>query len=221
MDLEPEKFAYLNGSVAARRRRSGRSASARERRFQCSWAVSLAEVLPAMATRSVVPSLCGPRRVGMVSCSINCSERYSGGVGGGMRLRRARLEVALELGQETLCGPRAGLAKGANGAARDVIRHVFQRAGIAFHAAAGQEAVGDLLHPERALAAGGALAAALVRVKFVDIIQRPDHVARVVQHDHAAGAGHGAHGRERIEIHDDVVQPDLPLSPSRRPPAFP
>ncbi len=61
------------------------------------------------------------------------------------------------------------------------------------------------LHPERTFAAGCALAAALVRVKLVDVVKNPDHVARIIQHDHAARTRHRTGGSERIEIHRDII----------------
>ena len=82
----------------------------------------------------------------------------------------------------------------------------FRMSGILLRAAAREHAVGDLLHPERAFAARRALAARFVSVKFVDVIQRLDHVARVVHDDDAAGARHGTRRRERIEIHRDIFE---------------
>ncbi len=46
-------------------------------------------------------------------------------------------------------------------------------------------------------------------IKFVDVIEHPDHVARIVQHDHAAGSSHRSRGRERVEIHWQVVDRHL------------
>ena len=64
---------------------------------------------------------------------------------------------------------------------------------------------GDFLHPKRAFPAGRALAAAFVSIKLVDVVEHPDHVARIVQHDHAARAGHRTGRGERIEIHRNLV----------------
>ena len=130
---------------------------------------------------------------------------YSGGSGGGAGFVARRGEFFREFFDETLRRPGAGFAEGADGSAGDVVGDGLERVRILHDAAAEQHAVGDLLHPERAFAARRALAAALVRVEFVDVVQRPDHVARVVHHDHAAGAGHRAGGGERIEIHRDFI----------------
>ena len=137
--------------------------------------------------------------------SVGSVPRYSG-VGSALQFAA---EFVSELRDEALGGPGAGFAEGADGPAGDVVGDGLERVGVALHAAAGEQAVGDFLHPERAFAAGGALAAALVGVKFVDVIERPDHVAGVVQDDDAAGAGHRADGGEGIEIHWDVLEADL------------
>ena len=143
--------------------------------------------------------------VGIDSSSINSSGVYSGGSGGGMGFCARDGKFFREFFDKTLRRPGARFAKRANGAAGDVVANGFQCFWIFHHAAAAQHAIGDFFHPERAFAAGGALAAALVRVKFVDVVQRPDHVARIIHHDHAAGTGHRTCGGERIEIHRDIV----------------
>jgi hypothetical protein len=109
--------------------------------------------------------------VGIDSSSINSSDVYSGGRGGGMGFWARVANSSGNFFDKTLRRPRAGFAKCANGAPRDVVADGFQCFRIFDHAAAAQHAVGDFLHPKRAFPAGCALAAALVRVKLVDVVQ--------------------------------------------------
>ena len=101
--------------------------------------------------------------------------------------------------------PGARFAERADRAPGDIVGDGLQRVGILRDPAAEQHAVGDFLHPKRTFAARRALAAALVRIKFVDVVERPNHVARIVEHDDAAGTGHRAGRGERIEIHRDLI----------------
>ena len=105
-------------------------------------------------------------------------------------LRCALCEFLLEFLDKTLRWPGAGLAERADGPASDVIADCFQSFWIFGHATAAQHSVGDLLHPKRTFPARRALATALVGIKLVDVVERPNHIARVIQHDHAAGSSH-------------------------------
>ncbi len=73
-------------------------------------------------------------------------------------------------------------------------------------AVAGRRGGGDFLHPERAFAAGRALAARFVRVERGDVGEALDHVARLVHDDDAAAARHGTCCGEGVEIERDVLQ---------------
>ena len=59
-------------------------------------------------------------------------------------------------------------------------------------------------HPARALAAGRALAARLVLVEVDEVLRHPHHAGRVVHHDGAGGAEHGAGLGHAVEVHRDV-----------------
>src|SRR5207247_11148008 len=67
----------------------------------------------------------------------------------------------------------------------------------------------DCPHPKRAYPAGRALSTPLVRIELVDVIERPHHVAGIVEHDHTAGTGHRTCCGERIEIHRYVIDRHL------------
>src|SRR5580658_10515783 len=119
------------------------------------------------------------------------------------------LELVAELGDEALRRPRARLAEGAYRPARDLVGDALQERAVPGPSLAVDHAGRDLLHPERALAAGRALAAALVGVECVYVAERLDHADRVVHDDHAARPAHGADHRERVEVHRDVL--DAPV----------
>src|SRR5262249_7046569 len=97
---------------------------------------------------------------------------------------------------KTLRRPRACFAKSANRASRNVVANGLERVRIFNNSAAAQHAVGNFLHPKRTLPTRGALAAALVRIEPVDVVQYPDHAAGITQHDHAAGTSHGTRRRQ-------------------------
>ena len=129
-------------------------------------------------------------------------DRSSALLGPAFLVRRAPGdEFILELGHEALHRPRTGLAKGADRAsARDVVGNLDQVIGVNLAAFPMGEAMQGLGHPERAFAAGGALAAAFVRVKLRDVRQRLDDVSGIVQHDNRARTRHAAGGDERVEV---------------------
>ena len=119
--------------------------------------------------------------VGIDSCSINSSGVYSGGSGGGIGFWALGGKFLREFFDRNFASARSRLRRRRRWCVPAMLSAmVFSVFGIVLHAAAVQHAVGDLLHPERAFAAGRALAAAFVRVKLVDVGQRPDHVARIV-----------------------------------------
>ena len=100
--------------------------------------------------------------------------------------------------------PGACFAERANGAACDVVGDVFKVLRIVRACALVDDAGGDLGHPEAAFAAGGALSTAFVGVELVQVVQGPDHVARVVHDHHAAASHHGASGLEAGGIHRQI-----------------
>src|SRR5512142_1992695 len=120
----------------------------------------------------------------------------------------ALLHVAVELGaellDEALHRHRRRVAQGADGLAADAVRHLHELVHVAPRRVAVLDALEHALHPRRALAAGRALAAALVGVELGDARERADHARRVVHDDDAARAGHGAGGLQGVELHRDV-----------------
>ena len=91
---------------------------------------------------------------------------------------------------KTLGRPGTRFAKRADSPAGNIIADCLQCARIFRDAAAIEHAFGNFFHPKRAFAAGRALAARLMCIKFVDVVEHPNHVARIVEHDHAAGSSH-------------------------------
>src|SRR5437667_1156565 len=125
-------------------------------------------------------------------------------------VRRAPgLELVFELVHEAEHRPGAGFAEGADGSALDVLRDVNQAIGVLPAAVPARETTQRLAHPEGALAAGGALATALVRVKLGYVRQRLDDVGRIVHHDDGAGAAHAARLRQRIKVVGQIQQVHL------------
>lgn len=122
------------------------------------------------------------------------------------------LKFFREFGEEALGGPGTSFTECADGAASDVVGYAFEHCRIVCYTLAVGEAMGDFLHPERAFATRGALAAGFVGVEFVDICENFDHVAGVVHHDDAAGAGHGTDGCEGIKVHGDIFEGDFFVS---------
>src|SRR5439155_20032724 len=87
-------------------------------------------------------------------------------------IRRAfGFKFLFELLHEAEHRPGAGLAEGADRPALNVLGDVDQVIGVLRPAAAVREAMQRLGQPKRALAAGRALATALVRVKLSDVRQ--------------------------------------------------
>src|SRR5204863_9622111 len=102
-------------------------------------------------------------------------------------LLRASSEFFGKFLNKTLCRPGTSFAKSANCAPGNVVADRFERLRIYGDTAAAQHSVGDFLHPERAFPARCALAAALVRIELVDVIERPNHIACSIEPDNAAG----------------------------------
>ena len=110
-------------------------------------------------------------------------------------------EFIFELRDKTLHRPRAGFAEGANRlTARNIVGDLHEIIRVALAAFTVGETMERLAHPKRAFAAGRALAAAFVGVKFADVRERLDDVHGVIHHDDGAGTGHRAGGGERVEV---------------------
>src|ERR1035441_3460519 len=95
-------------------------------------------------------------------------------------------EFAAVLCDEGFHRPCGGFAKRANCFTVDVIGDVPQQIHVFGTTVALLDAVEHLLHPQRAFAAGRALAARLVRVKLRDIKRALNDIDRVIKHNDAA-----------------------------------
>ncbi len=103
-----------------------------------------------------------------------------------------RFELAAELGEEAEHRPHRRVAERADGVAADAVRDGGEQRDVAGLARAAREPAADRAQPARALAAGRALPAGLVRVELHDAGAHRDEVG-VLVHDHdAARARHGA-----------------------------
>src|SRR5215204_1073061 len=113
--------------------------------------------------------------------SIALLRRHERGLG--VRVRRVVVDAALDLAPEMpdqpLDRPGGGVAERADGVALDLRRDFEQHVDLAPLRAAFGHAGEDAPHPARALAAGRALAAALVLVEVGDAGNRPHNVGRL------------------------------------------
>src|ERR1035437_5949375 len=110
-------------------------------------------------------------------------------------------KFVFELRYETLHRPGAGFAERANrAAAGNVVGDLHEVIRVLLAAFAVRETVQRLAHPERTFAAGRALAAAFVRVKFGKVRERPDNIHAVIHHDDRARTAHRTGGGKRIKI---------------------
>jgi len=80
-------------------------------------------------------------------------------IDGGTVAERMAFKLVFEFADEALHRPRAGFAERADGFPGDVVGDIGEQRDVVRMAATRGEPVGDLLHPERAFAAGRALAA--------------------------------------------------------------
>src|SRR5262245_41144545 len=110
----------------------------------------------------------------------------------GMRPSRILVDAALDLGPEVaeqpLHRPGGAVAEGADRVALDLVSDVEQRVDLTLMGSAFRHAREHAPHPAHALAAGSALAAALVLVEVGDARHRVHDVGRLVHHDHSRGA---------------------------------
>ena len=120
----------------------------------------------------------------------------------------ALLDLGAEVADQALDRPGRRVAERADGVALDLLRDVEQHVDLAALGAALGHAQHHAPHPARALAAGRALAAALVLVEVGDAGDRRDDVGRLVEHDHRRRAEAGAEVAQRVEVHlgvDDLL----------------
>ena len=117
----------------------------------------------------------------------------------------ARFHLGPEMADQTLHRPGRGIAQRADGVAFDLLGHVEQQIDLALLRLAALQALQHAPHPAAALAAGRALAAALVLVEVGDAPDGGDDVGRLVHDDD----GRRAHARlelgQRIEIERQVL----------------
>ena len=119
------------------------------------------------------------------------------------------LELLGELLEEALDGPGGRLTEGADGTPGDVVGDILEGLGILSGTLAIHHASGHLVDPENTLAARGALTTALMGVELVEIIEGPEHVARVIHDDDATTADHGSGSRKAGGIHDEIEERNL------------
>src|SRR5712671_3790498 len=113
-------------------------------------------------------------------------------------------ELVLELFHEAPGGPRRGVSQGADGVALDVVGDGEENPQIPLGPLARLDLPEEPLQPTRSLAAGGALAARLVREETRRDPRRAHHADRVVHDDRGPGAEERARARQRVEVHGDV-----------------
>src|SRR3954470_929872 len=110
------------------------------------------------------------------------------------------LELVAEVGDVARHRHRHRVAQWAQAVAEDAVAHVQQQVELALAGRAHLDAADDVHAPARALAAGRALAAALVLVELRDAQGQLHHASAVVDHDDSAGADHRAGGRDRLVV---------------------
>src|SRR6202161_3134244 len=92
----------------------------------------------------------------------------------------APLDLAPDVPQLTLYRPGGAVAEGADGVALDLLGHLEQHVDLALVRPAVGHAGEHAPHPAHALAARGALTAALMLVEIGDARHRPDDVGGLV-----------------------------------------
>src|SRR6266540_845382 len=121
---------------------------------------------------------------------------------------RARLDQVLELRAELLdvadVWPDGSVVEGADGRPRAALRDVEDGVQVFLATLALDDAAGHLVDPPGGLAARRALAAALVGIEARDDHERLGHGHRVVHHDDAGRADHGAFALGPLHVHLDV-----------------
>src|SRR6185295_8574719 len=95
----------------------------------------------------------------------------------------AGLDLAAEMAQHPLHGPRRTVAERTEGVALDLGRHVLEQVDLALLRLAALHALQPPPHPAATLAAGRALAAALMLVEVGEATNGRDDVGRLVHDD--------------------------------------
>ena len=164
---------------------------------------------------------------------------WSGVTGSGRGLVRPDvvLELGPELGDRVLDRPGGAVGQAADrrpGHDAHVVGHLEQDVEVLDPAAAGLDPLDRLVHPAGPLAAGGALAAALVGEEPRGVVEVVDDARLVVDHGHGGGPQAEAAGlAEALEVERGVelvgreqahadparARRPWPSAPSRRPPA--
>mmetsp|Transcript_3204 Transcript_3204/g.6113 ORF Transcript_3204/g.6113 Transcript_3204/m.6113 type:complete len:562 (+) Transcript_3204:1383-3068(+) len=106
---------------------------------------------------------------------------------------------------QPLDGPGGRRPQGADAAQLDVVRNVLDHVHLRPEAIALPDAVHDVGHHARALAAGGALVAALVLVEHGNAGQRLHEVRALVHDNHRGGPQGTALVHQRVEVHQHIV----------------
>ena len=113
----------------------------------------------------------------------------------------APLHLRAEMADQPLHRPHRAVGQRADRVALDLVGDVEQHVDLRDRGVAFDHALHDPPHPAAALAAWGALAAALVLVEFRQPRDRLHDVGRFVHHDDRGGAEPALHGDQAVEIH--------------------
>ena len=117
----------------------------------------------------------------------------------------ARFHHRAVVPDQALHRPDAAIGERADRVPFDLPRHLLQHVDLVDFRAALHHPPHHPVHPAHALAAGGALAAALVLVELRQAGDRLDDVGGLVHHDHARRAQARLVLAQRVEIHQHVV----------------
>src|SRR5205823_11493745 len=120
-----------------------------------------------------------------------------------------RFDLVTEMCDQALDRPSRGVAERANGMAFDLLGALQEHVDLTLMGAALGHTGQYPPHPSRSLAAGRALAAALMLVKIGDPRDRLDQVGRFVHDDDSGGSEAGTQLAETVEIHrriDDLFR---------------
>src|SRR6185369_4376527 len=98
-------------------------------------------------------------------------------------LRDPRLDLGPEMTDKPLDRPGRRIAEGADRMALDLARHLLQHVDLLDPRIAAHEALHHPIHPAGALAAGGALAAALMHVEMREAGDGLDGIGALVHDD--------------------------------------
>src|SRR5215831_19237269 len=117
----------------------------------------------------------------------------------------ASLDLVAEVTDQALHRPGRAVAERTDGVALDLGCDFHQHVDLALVRAAFRHAAEHPPHPTHALAAGRALATALVFVEVRDAGHGADDICRFVHHDHGRGAEGGFELPGAVEIHEQML----------------